>query len=653
MWKGALSTLQAALVAGPIRIHDIQAAAHRSPLVDRDVTGVEGVVTQLGAGAFYLQDPLPDGDDATSEGIRVSSGAPVAVGDWVAVDGTVREVRPGCASCVASSEAFSNLSTTEIAASSVVVMGHGVALPAPVRVGGAAGARRPPSEIIEDDARGDVELAVGIFDPEHDGLDFYESLEGMRVEVGQPRATGPTIRPPGRSAEVAVVANEGEGFGPFTSRGGLRRLEQDDNPERMIVSGGPGAALPILDVGDAFTAPLVGVIDYSFGSFKLVAAASPVGFRLAPPRASFVPAPTDELSVVTFNVQNLGPASPSAKLDGIADLLVGELGAPDLVVLQEMQDDSGPLDDGTTDGTETYVALVEAIVAHAGPRYDFRDVAPGDAEDGGQPGANIRVGFLIRPDRGLAVIDRPGPRLVNANLLRSEGGRPYLARSPGRVDPENPAFFESRKPVALELRFRDEAIFVVGVHFNSQLGDAPLFGRFQPPGRPSRVQRTAQARVVADFVRQLLAIDPGANVLVAGDMNDVEGSPPLVALEQAGLASATERVPEGERYSYVFQGNAELIDHVLLSRSLRERMVDVRIAHANADYARAPSDHDPVAVRMNVRPDVDALPRGCHCASSKAHPSWGAAVSWVVLAGWLARRGRKLPRRAEGAWRET
>jgi hypothetical protein len=74
---------------------------------------------------------------------------------------------------------------------------------------------------VEDDAAGNVESGVSTFDPERDGLDFYESLEGMRVEVDQASAVGPTIRPAGQRAQIAVVPSGGTGFGPFTSRGGL------------------------------------------------------------------------------------------------------------------------------------------------------------------------------------------------------------------------------------------------------------------------------------------------------------------------------------------------------------------------------------------------------------------------------------------------
>src|SRR3954453_2422453 len=81
----------------PARIHDIQSAAHLSPLAGTRVVDVPGVVTAVAANRFFLQDPQPAAAPATSEALVVFTGsAPhVAVGDAVTVAGTVQEFRPG------------------------------------------------------------------------------------------------------------------------------------------------------------------------------------------------------------------------------------------------------------------------------------------------------------------------------------------------------------------------------------------------------------------------------------------------------------------------------------------------------------------------------------------------------------------------------
>ena len=93
-----------------------------------------------------------------------------------------QEFRPGGA-------AKGNLTTTELGSPSVTVLSSGNALPDPVVMG--TGGRIPPDTVIEDDATGSVETS-GVFDPDTDGLDFYESLEGMRVQLDNAVAVGPT-----------------------------------------------------------------------------------------------------------------------------------------------------------------------------------------------------------------------------------------------------------------------------------------------------------------------------------------------------------------------------------------------------------------------------------------------------------------------------
>src|SRR5207237_5397415 len=100
-------------VAPPVAIHDIQGASHISPKVGQNVSNVNGIVTAKRSNGFYMQDPSPDADPATSEGIFVftSSIPTVNVGDAVKVNGHVSESRPGGAST-------GNLTTTELTAPS-------------------------------------------------------------------------------------------------------------------------------------------------------------------------------------------------------------------------------------------------------------------------------------------------------------------------------------------------------------------------------------------------------------------------------------------------------------------------------------------------------------------------------------------------------
>jgi uncharacterized protein len=174
-----------------------------------------------------------------------------------------------------------------------------------------------------------------------------------------------------------------------------------------------------------------------------------------------------------------------------------------------------------------------------------------------------------------------------------------LTLSPGRIDPANAAFTNSRKPLAGEFTWRGKRLIVVANHWNSKSGDQPLFGRFQPPTLSSETQRTAQATAVAGFVRQIRAIDRNAYVVVAGDLNDFPWSPPLRTLtDGTGLRDLPALLPLPERYTYVFEGNSQVLDHILLSSGLAARPNAYDVVHVNAEYADQASDHDPGVVRL-------------------------------------------------------
>ncbi|HEY0487743.1 MAG TPA: endonuclease/exonuclease/phosphatase family protein, partial [Mycobacteriales bacterium] len=566
--------------AEPVRIHDIQGRAHRSPLTGRPVA-TSGIVTAAGPRGFWVQDPAPDGDPATSEGVYVFTGArpTVARGDAVDVQGTVTEYRAGGADSA-------NLTVTELTTPTVGVTAHDRPLPAPTLIG--PGGRVAPAA-VRTDAPGDVERSAA-FDPATGALDFAESMEGMLVRVRDAVAVGPTSS----FGELPVLP--GGAGSPRTSRGGILYSYADSNTERVRLDDAL-APMPAADVGDRLPGAVDGVLDYGFGNYQLEVLATPAVESHGLRRETTRRPREGELAVATFNVQNLSPRDDPAKFARLAATIVQNLAAPDLVAVEEVQDDNGPAAGGTVTAEQTWTRLTDAIVAAGGPRYDHRQIDPVDGADGGQPGGNIRVGFLFRTDRGLRFVDRPGATATTPDEVLPG---PHLRYSPGRVDPANPAFTDSRKPLAGEFRWRGRPLFVIANHFASKGGDQPLLGRFQPPARPSETQRHAQAQVVRGFVDQLLGADRQARIVVLGDLNDFEFSRTVDLLTAGGaLVDLPRTLPRPERYTYVFEGNSEVLDHILPSRSLRR--YDYDVVHVNSEFADQVSDHDPQVVRLDVR----------------------------------------------------
>jgi len=581
-------------------IHAIQGAAHLSPLVGAFVL-TSGVVTATRGNGFWLQEPdaTTDADPATSEGIFVftSSAPTVSVGDALQVTGTVSEFRPGGASSA-------SLTTSELVSPAIAVLSSGNTLPAATVVG--SGGRVPPSAVIENDASGSVETS-GVFDSASDGIDFYESLEGMRVQVNDAVAVGPR----NDFGEVPIVGDDGASASFRTNRGGIvvRDLDPspagdyasgDFNPERIQLDD-TLASTPLVNVGDHFENDIVGVLDYSFGNFKLNVTASPTRVDEGLEREVTQAASDHQIAVATYNVENLDP-SDGAAFARHADYIVNHLRSPDLLAIEEIQDNDGATNSAVTDASTTWNMLIAAIAAESGPAYQYRQIDPVDDQDGGEPGGNIRVGFLFRSDRELEFVDRPGGTSTAPTSVVAHPSGPRLSFSPGRVDPQNGAFADSRKPLAGEFRMRGRKVFVVVNHFASKGGDDPLFGRFQPPTRSSEVQRHAQAQVVNTFVDAILAQDPQANVIVLGDINDFEFSETVDLLEGGVLSSLMDTLSPGERYSYVFEGNSQVLDQILVSDNLLETFgVEYDVVHVNSEFADQASDHDPQVARLDLR----------------------------------------------------
>jgi predicted extracellular nuclease len=590
-WLAAVPAAASSQELVVARIHDLQGAAHLSPFNGQDVSGVEGVVTVERSSSFWMQDPTPDSDEATSEGVLVFGsgvGALVTVGDQVRVSGRVVEFRPG-------GESTDNLTTTEITTPglSVAVLSGGNPLPAPTVVG--AGGRVPPSMVIEDDATGSVETS-GVFDPGADGIDFYESLEGMRVQVNDAVAVGPR----NGFGEIPVVGDRSALAGVDSVRGGVLVRPNDFNPERVILDD-TLLGTPVVNVGDGFATPVVGVMDYSFGNFKLNLT-GPLARVDGGLQREVTRAPRDqELVVGTYNVENLDPGDGGA-FARHAQLIVDHLRSPDLLAIEEIQDNDGATNSAVTDASVTWGLLIDAIRAVGGPEYQYRQVDPVDDQDGGEPGGNIRVGFLFRTDRGLSFVDRPGGTSTTATTVVSHPSGPRLSFSPGRVAPQDPAFVDTRKSLAGEFRLHGKKVFVVANHFSSKTADDPLFGRVQPPIRASELARHGQAQAVNDFVDQLVAADPNAKVIVLGDINDFEFSQTVQLLEGGVLTTLIATLPKAERYSYVFEGNSQVLDQILVSNPLlRSFPVDYDPVHVNAEFADQASDHDPQVARLDLR----------------------------------------------------
>jgi 2',3'-cyclic-nucleotide 2'-phosphodiesterase (5'-nucleotidase family)/predicted extracellular nuclease len=579
------------------RIHDIQGEAHTSPFNGQVVADIEGIVTQYGYSfanghykGFFMQDPNPDDNDNTSEGIFVYStneSLKPAVGDLVKVTGAVSEYNEG---------SNGNLTSTQITMTARTIVDQEQELPEAIILG--KNGRPIPSSVVDNDGMTE-------FQPEEDGIDFYESLEGMLVELPTPTVLSPYWTSGSGNSIVYNIPTrvQNEEIDVITPAGGLVLKEQGNlNPQRLLIAyGNPGREL---NTGDVFSANVTGVIGYNNGNFKVIPAWN--GLPAITP-STFAQETTklegheDKLLIASYNIENYYPGVGPAKTDKLAESIVSNMKTPDIIGVVEMQDGNGETNNGTVDADAS--ALIAAIVAKGGPEYDYTDVAPENNEDGGAPGGNIRVGFLYNPDR-VTLSDSVNGAKGGANQAVSyDVDTDELSYNPGRIAPENDAFEASRKPLAAQFEFKGEKVIVIANHFNSKSGDNGPFGAAQPPVLSSEAQRHEIAAVVNGFVKDVLTANPDANIVALGDLNDFQFTETADILKGEELDNLIDKLPARERYTYTFDGNSQVLDHILVSKNLTSRSV-ADIVHLNADFSPSAgrvSDHDPVLAQIDMQ----------------------------------------------------
>jgi predicted extracellular nuclease len=175
-----------------------------------------------------------------------------------------------------------------------------------------------------------------------------------------------------------------------------------------------------------------------------------------------------------------------------------------------------------------------------------------------------------------------------------------------QTNPDNP-FWDTRLPLVQTFEFEGRNITVVANHLASKSGSAPLYGTEQnsterqedPTVNGSLDQRRAQAEAVNDYIAPRLA--DKENIVVLGDFNEFEFISPLETLSE-NLENLTLRERPDERYSYVFEGNSQSLDHILVSNKL-SHWTKFDPVHINAEFAATParsSDHDPLLASIDV-----------------------------------------------------
>ncbi|KAK1772142.1 putative endonuclease [Phialemonium atrogriseum] len=594
----AVASLRIAVAA--VTIAEINGNKFLSPLAGQTLANITGLVTAKGPDGVWIRSTTPDDDARTSESIYVYSstvGTNLKVGDIISLGAKVDEYR----------SADTYLYLTELSSpKDVKVLSSGNEV-TPLIIG--EDTLPPPTVQYTSLDGGDIYAVPNavvnisavnpVLDPANYGLDFWESLVGELVTIRNPRVIGR----PSSYRDTWVV-----GDWPVTgksSHGSLTMSDLDSNPEAIII-GTPldGTRNPNQSkIGDQ-AEDITGIVTQAFGFYRVLPL---TGIQIAVNATAAYPPTTLKskgncraITVGDYNVENMSPKT--ANLPKVAAQIANHLGAPDLMFVQEIQDDNGSGNNGVVTANLTLTTLVAAIKTISNVTYNFVEIAPVDGQDGGAPGGNIRVAYLYRPEVLSLWNPNPGSSTDANEVLPG----PQLKYNPGRIDPANDAWIVTRKPLvaAWMAKGARKPFFTVNVHMSSKGGSSSLHGDVRPPINGVIEPRIKQAEVTGKFIAQILAEDPAARIIAAGDFNDFTFVQPMKTFAAtSGLRDLDEVVnmPAEERYTYTFDMNTQALDHMYVSPAL---VAKAQYEHLHVNSWAAPadvvSDHDPSLAVLNV-----------------------------------------------------
>ncbi|OQA20060.1 MAG: hypothetical protein BWY63_01588 [Chloroflexi bacterium ADurb.Bin360] len=557
-------------------IPQIQGTGNASPCLGHR-SAIEGCITGVTATGFYFQDLTGDGDTNTSDGIYAyyystwTNPSNLQPGNRVRVSGTVVEYYD--------TTEFANKSADPLAVTNL----GSCTVPTPVII--------PP-----------------ITDPTSDPMTAYEKYEGMRVQMTfSGWVVGATkrfdSRYPVSDPEIAFV-DFGSSIPDYS-----RVFERDYAGYQGInyLSGGLNFDLPNVDFGDDIAGTnITGVLGYQFSKYTLLVDSTftfaTVDNADVPYTAPALDTTKAEVDICYFNVENLfdnlddgagdwgdwapgyptpgsaaGLATYNAKLAKVATAIATRLQSCMVVGVEEMEGKQ-----------QVYNDLAAALhTADASHTWTGIYVESGDSRD-------ISQGFLYRNDVTLL----SGPTPVS--------GSPYT----GWVADSTLNFV--RVPASAEFRFhagqpQQLDVILYAVHFKSKGSSASC----------STPDCTDKRELEAADMRDILAHHQTAGefAIAGGDYNDTFGSSPINILDAStSLYSPYYDLGAAERWSYVFNGESEVLDHIYMTKNLLYATSGWNHAfnpvHINADFPSTEhaSDHDPLRLRLRLPSDYGSTP---------------------------------------------
>jgi len=558
-----------------VSIGEIQGCDHTSPFNGRMVQNVQGVVTHKFGNGFTMQSITSDQQQCSSDAIFVTTGEypKVMPGQLVSVDGLVEEYTPGSAE-------DHNLSKTEIHQPAITVLNEKVAFPEPLIIG--EDVKNIPEKRIKSSSN---------FDPISNGLDYYESLEFMLVEVND----GIVVGPKNEYNEFIVLPRKFIQANVVSQQDALLSSEDDENPEKIMVDAASSFSQDV-NVGDELSGPVIGIMDYSYGNYKIWTITDPLIFSRKIADQEF-DSTENSLTVATYNLENFSRFDDSSRVRRIGCQIVRDLNSPDILVLNEVLDDIGIQDDGVVSAQKTLELLSKSIMDCGGPNYAYSDNPPENNKDGGIAGGNIRTCVLYRQDKNI-ILETPINK-INSLMVTSNGI--VIGKNPLRLFSNDQSFLGTRKPTIWLFDWKGEQFIILGLHLVSQSANTPDWGNLHPIGKPEQMKREDQMKLIYEYLSKQNLLISQANVIIIGDFNDYPWSTTIDILNNKQDVEILKNPIASENYSYIHEGNAFQFDYIAVNQTLKNRINQYVIPHINTllNSKDQVSDHDPVFVEIS------------------------------------------------------
>jgi len=559
-------------------IHTIQGSGLTSPFAGSVVT-TTGIVTAVKTNGFFLQAPDAQADvnPNTSEGVFVFTSstppAAAALGNSVAVMGTVQEFIP--------SADLNSPPVTEISGTPTVnLLSTGNPLPTPITL---TAADTSPTGSVQQ----------------------LEKYEGMRVHVNSMTAIAPTQ---GTVTEASATSTStGIFYGVITGvarpfrEPGIETPDPapagspcciprfDGNPERLRVD---SHATLVVTTGAVIT-NLTGPLDYAFRTYTIFTDSSPAPVVTGNISAIPVPVPdADEFTVGSFNMERffdtvddpgisdvaLTPTAFNNRLNKASLAIRNVMRTPDIIGIEEMENLTA------LQAVANKVNNDAVAASQPNPNYQAYLVEGNDI-------GGIDVGFLVKSSRVTVVnVTQEG----KTTTYTDPGGgtallndRPSLVLRATVTAPDTSQF----------------AVTVIVNHLRSLNGvDDPA------DGNRVRTKRRAQAEFLANLIQARQVASPTERIISVGDYNafqfndgyvdsigTIRGVPTPASevtlassdLVNPNLTDLLDTLPPAQRYSYSFDGNAQVLDHELVSASLMPYFNRMAYARNDADFPEA------------------------------------------------------------------